>query len=46
MNPNEFEDEVSAPAFVVMMRIVFLKSTTRPNESVKRPSSMIWSSIL
>ena len=32
--------------FEVMMRTVFLKSTVRPFESVKRPSSSTWSSTL
>ena len=36
---------VSAPMFVVMIRIVFLKSITRPTLSVSRPSSMICSSM-
>ena len=36
----------SAPALVVMMMIVFLKSTLRPKLSVSRPSSMIWRSML
>jgi hypothetical protein len=30
----------------VMIRMVLRKSTWRPNESVRRPSSMIWSSML
>ena len=34
------------PRFVVMMITVFLKSTTRPWESVRRPSSRICSSEL
>ena len=34
------------PRFVVMMITVFLKSTTRPCESVSRPSSRICSSEL
>ena len=35
-----------APMLEVMMRIVFLKSTVRPWESVMRPSSRTWSSTL
>jgi hypothetical protein len=31
-----------APTFEVMMMIVFRKSTVRPSESVRRPSSRIW----
>ena len=34
------------PRLVVMMITVFLKSTTRPWESVRRPSSRICSSVL
>ena len=36
----------SAPMLVVMIKIVFLKSTCRPKLSVSRPSSMICSSML
>ena len=35
-----------APMFDVMIRIVFLKSMFRPKLSVRRPSSMIWRSML
>ena len=34
------------PRLEVMIRIVFLKSTTWPTESVRRPSSSTWSSML
>ena len=34
------------PRFDVMMRMVFLKSTTCPTESDSRPSSSTWSSML
>ena len=36
----------AVPRFEVMIRIVFLKSTARPWESVRRPSSRICSSVL
>ena len=46
-NPTETPLEMSlVPRFVVMMMTVFLKSTTRPWASVRRPSSRIWSSEL
>jgi hypothetical protein len=37
---------VCEPMLLVMMRTVFLKSTVRPCESVRRPSSRIWSRTL
>ena len=40
------EELGTVPRFVVMMMTVFLKSTLRPCESVRRPSSRIWSSEL
>ena len=37
---------ISEPKLLVIIIRVFLKSTVRPFESVKRPSSIIWSMIL